>query len=98
MAQGFEVDWDVLDAAGRRILSLADDVHGQAASGLLDATSYGHRELIATGTEVARALAGQQFGLELALEELGEGLRASARSYSDADALAAVAQSQLYVR
>lgn len=98
MGQGFEVEWDVLDAAGRRILSLADDVRGQTASGLRETTSYGHPELAAAVAGVARALAAQDFGLHLALEELGEGLRASARSYSDADALAAVAQSQLYVR
>ncbi|MBX9244020.1 hypothetical protein ICW40_04255 [Actinotalea ferrariae] len=97
MGHGFEVDWDVLGAAGSRLLRVADDVPTLTA-GLSGAGSYGHAVLAASARGLTEALGHQQLRLGRALEGLGDGLRDSARNYSDADAGAAVNRVEMYLR
>lgn len=97
MGHGFEVDWDLLGAAGNRLLHAADDVPTLTA-GLTGAGAYGHPVLAASARALAEALGHQQLRLGQALEGLGDGLRDSARNYSEADAGAAVTRVEMYLR
>lgn len=97
MAQQVEVDWDVLDHAGRRLLGCADDVVPELSPHVVRTSAYGHAGLAAAALGLQEAMSGQMLRLQAALTGLGEGLRASAREYSEADAQAAVTRVAMFV-
>ncbi len=97
MAQGFEVDWDVLDNAGRRLLGAGTDATVELGVLSLDPGAYGDARLASAARGLGDAMREQAMCLDQALTGLGEGLRASARTYSDADALAAVRRMRMYL-
>ncbi|WP_199422441.1 hypothetical protein [Actinotalea solisilvae] len=96
MAQGFEVDWDLLGRAGSSLLHTADDVVPGLGAPLRGRTGYGDPALAGAAALLGEAMHHQAVGLAQALAGLGDGLRASARSYSEADALAAVHRVEMF--
>lgn len=97
MAEGFEVDWDLLDGAGRRLLACSADVTAELGPRPVHPFGYGAAVLAAAARDLSDAMREQAICLDQALTGLGEGLRASARTYSDADALAAVRRMRMYL-
>lgn len=98
MAGGFELESDALDQAGRRLLDLSGDARASAQWRLSESSQYGDTDLAAAGSELARALTAQALCFQLVLEQIGDGLRGSARSYSEADATAAIARAEMHLR
>ena len=98
MAQGFEVDWDELAAAASRLLRFAGVVgegRGRALPGTRD---YGHRGLAAAARDLLDAWFWHEEGLRTALDGLGEGAKASARSYREADVDAAARRFRMHAQ
>ncbi|WP_182112704.1 MULTISPECIES: hypothetical protein [unclassified Actinotalea] len=96
MAQ-LEVDWEALEHAGKRLLGCADDVAPELAPRIVRTSAYGHAGLAAAATALRDALGDQTVRAQLALTGLGDGLRSSAREYSEADVRAAVTRVAMYV-
>lgn len=96
MTQGFEVDWDLLGRAGCSLLHAADDVGPELAARPRGTAGYGNAALADAAAALGGALHHQAVALEQTLIGLGEGLRAAARSYSEADALAAVHRGEMF--
>ena len=97
MGSGFEVDWGSLNDAGSRLLMAADEVTASLDDRLGSLGHYGAAGLTRAVIELEVAWARHGVSTIWALEGLGNGLKESARRYTEADALGAALLYQRFV-